>query len=82
MPLADSPTPSPADYPPGHACKYYGATLPVCDACRESPAFADGATIHGPWAYMCETCFSRIGIGFGTGRGQRLILANPNPESR
>ena len=79
MPLVDSPTPSPADYPPGHACKYLGTSLPACDVCREPNAEFDGATIHGPWAYMCETCHARIGVGTGTGRGQRLILTNPNP---
>lgn len=38
------------------------------------PAFADGATKMGPWAYMCESCFAQYGLGLGTGVGQKLIL--------
>lgn len=33
--------------------------------------FVDGKTRGGPWANMCEQCFSKHGVGLGTGRGQR-----------
>lgn len=52
--------------------------LPNCDFCqiegRETPAAYDGKTVHGPWANMCELCFTKNGIGLGLGRGQRLLL--------
>jgi hypothetical protein len=52
------------------------AELPVCSfvhGTREpEPALYDGATIHGPWAYMCEEHFRLYGLGLGQGRGQRL----------
>jgi hypothetical protein len=38
------------------------------------PARYDGATVHGPWAYMCEEHFQSDGVGLGTGRGQLLVL--------
>jgi hypothetical protein len=49
--------------------------IPLCDICRVQDAAYDGKTIHGPWAYMCQPCHDAYGIGLGTGRGQRLILA-------
>lgn len=55
--------------------------IPDCDLTEKYgdhdepvPAAYDGATILGPWAYMCEACFQKFGIGLGTGRGQRLVL--------
>lgn len=39
------------------------------------PAAYDGKTTRGPWANMCQPCFDANGVGLGTGRGQRLILA-------
>jgi hypothetical protein len=53
--------------------------LPSCDLCSMLgtylvPARYDGATVHGPWAYMCEDHFRSDGVGLGTGRGQRLLL--------
>lgn len=58
------------------------ATIPDCDLCQlivgpRSPAAYDGKTTlgHGPWAYMCEEHFRDFGVGLGTGRGQRLLLA-------
>jgi hypothetical protein len=39
------------------------------------PARYDGATYDmGRWANMCEPHFTAIGVGLGTGRGQKLIL--------
>lgn len=50
------------------------AELPACSFCPETAAY-DGATRMGPWAYMCESHFTLVGLGLGTGRGQRLVLA-------
>jgi len=53
--------------------------LPECDLCKvmkadkvEEAAY-DGATVYGPWAFMCEEHFATYGMGLGTGRGQRLV---------
>lgn len=58
--------------------------LPSCDLCSMLgvylvPARYDGATVHGPWAYMCQTHFETDGVGLGTGAGQRLILPDEKP---
>lgn len=51
------------------------SAIPACDVCRAKPAAYDGKTVGGPWAYMCEGCWQRIGVGqLGTGYGQRLVL--------
>lgn len=57
--------------------KVFMTTLPMCDTCppdNKAEAAYDGRTKHGPWAYMCEACFSELGVGLGTGSGQRLVL--------
>lgn len=37
-------------------------------------AYYDGKTIiEAHWAYMCEECFQKYGVGLGLGKGQRLI---------
>jgi hypothetical protein len=51
----------------------------LCDFCKmvgaQVQAQYDGATVHGPWAYMCEAHFQANGVGsLGTGKGQRLIV--------
>ena len=33
--------------------------------------YVDGKTFYGPWAIMCVDCHSKVGVGFGTGKGQR-----------
>lgn len=33
--------------------------------------FVDGRTTIGPWANMCVPHHRRIGVGLGTGRGQK-----------
>jgi hypothetical protein len=60
--------------------------LPPCDIhshllhdSNPPEAHYDGATTHGPWANMCEDCFRKYGVGLGTGRGQKLVLATPAP---
>lgn len=56
-----------------------------CDLCKSQglqvQAVYDGKTVHGPWAYMCEEHFGAMGVGLGTGRGQRLIVGE-KPETK
>lgn len=56
------------------------ASLPDCDFHArlgvQVAAAYDGATKFGPWANMCEIDFQAYGVGLGTGKGQRLILAD------
>ena len=47
--------------------------LPKCSYCNKSANY-DGKTQNGPWAFMCEDCFKKNGLGLGTGLGQKLIL--------
>jgi hypothetical protein len=52
--------------------------MPTCDLCRgggrpTEPAFYDGKTTQGPWAFMCERHFREYGVGLGEGRGQKLF---------
>lgn len=55
-------------------------SIPNCDIHKQAtpptyvPAVADGKTTLGPWAFMCQDCFDRLGVGLGLGRGQRLVL--------
>lgn len=54
------------------------ANLPPCDFHRALhrttvDAVYDGKTKSGPWANMCEPCFTIHGVGLGEGRGQRLF---------
>ena len=57
--------------------------IPHCDMCKEYgegesiPAYADGKTMMGPWANMCQPCFDHYGIGLGLGMGQELLLEPP-----
>ena len=46
--------------------------IPKCDFC-DKPAYADGKTTMGPWAYMCKTHFDMYGVGLGLGKGQILV---------
>jgi len=54
--------------------------IPTCDICKKSPAYVDGKTIHGPWAYMCKDDYHLYGRGLGLGRGQKLILREASNE--
>ncbi len=38
-------------------------------------AHYDAKTKMGPWANMCEACFQEVGIGLGTGLGQKFEYA-------
>ena len=62
-------------------------SLPDCDLCQAQAdsgrrpkdnvfkAKYDGKTRMGPWANMCPAHFQEHGVGLGTGKGQRLVLA-------
>lgn len=62
------------------------ATLPECDIHaylkgeHGVPAAYDGRTKTGPWANMCDECYLELGVGLGTGRGQRLVLRGTRPD--
>jgi predicted RNA-binding Zn-ribbon protein involved in translation (DUF1610 family) len=43
-----------------------------CDICRKEAVY-DARTRSGQWAHLCENCFRAVGIGLGTGKGQKLI---------
>ena len=50
----------------------------MCDmAGCEKEAEYDAKTIFGPWGNLCQDHFDAIGIGLGTGKGQRLIVKEP-----
>lgn len=55
-----------------------GTTLEKCDVCHGLlPAiFIDGKTKIGPWGILCPKCHLNIGVGLGTGRGQKYELNN------
>lgn len=48
----------------------------VCDMCRRRlfGAFYDARTILGPWAILCVICHAEIGVGLGTGKGQKYDM--------
>ena len=53
----------------------------TCDmAGCEKKAEYDAKTIYGPWGNLCQDHFDAIGIGLGTGKGQRLIVKEPTDE--
>lgn len=63
----------------GTDATYPGTRLPDCDLCEtqgvKRMALYDAKTKGGPWAYLCQDHFDRIGPGrLGTGFGQRLHL--------
>ena len=38
-----------------------------CDLCKTGKAVCDAPTRHGPWGYLCESCFARhgrAGVGY------------------
>lgn len=60
----------PADAPK-RPTKPYGVKCDICTKTIPVDALAiDGKTVHGPWANMCEDCFTFYGVGLGLGKGQ------------
>lgn len=53
--------------------EWKGPAPSYCDVCCKpiDKTFIDGKTVHGPWANMCSECHSHIGVGLGTGKGQK-----------
>ena len=53
--------------------KKWLGTVNDCDLCQKpiEGEFVDGQTTFGPWALMCQRCFSVFGRGLGLGRGQQ-----------
>jgi len=47
-----------------------------CDFCKDSDALYDAATVYGPWANQCQSCFDLHGLGLGLGLGQKLTRTN------
>jgi hypothetical protein len=58
--------------------------LPPCNFIHDKPepALYDGKTIHGPWAFMCEEHFRMYGTGLGMGKGQRLVVKQPEQKQK
>src|SRR5215471_5085314 len=53
-----------------------------CDMCHAflPNVYYDAKTRMGPWANMCPACFRCLGIGLGTGLGQKYVLhGSPHP---
>ena len=44
-----------------------------CQFCSKE-ATVDGKTKMGPWAFMCDDCHNKYGVGLGTGKGQKLKI--------
>jgi hypothetical protein len=63
------------------ATKVHLTKLPQCNFCPGT-AHYDGATIMGPWAYMCDAHFADYGVGLGTGRGQELVVGEEPERDR
>lgn len=55
--------------------------LPTCAFDQETAKY-DGATTMGKWAYMCQRHFELVGVGLGTGKGQRLVLRSSQPAPK
>jgi len=58
--------------------------LPYCDFCKregkDQPAKYDSPTIFGPWAYLCEHHFKRVGRKFGA--TQLIKIKKREPKRR
>lgn len=46
--------------------------LPKCNLCHEVAEY-DAKTYEGYWAYLCKSHYAVLGVGLGTGLGQRLV---------
>jgi len=47
-----------------------------CNFCLNEAEY-DAKTKMGMWAYLCKMHFAILGIGLGTGKGQKLEQDNP-----
>jgi len=60
--------------------------LPDCDICKmegkTEPAEYDAKIPGGSWTNLCQQDFDKYGCSLGTGRGQKLVLECPEPQSR
>ena len=64
---------------PGKMARIGRKPIP-CDLCPNIVALVDGATLEGPWAYLCAICFMRQGVGLGPGRGQVMLFGAKKGE--
>jgi len=55
--------------------RWVGEPPAACDVCNAPiiTEFVDGQTTMGPWANMCTGCHRKVGVGLGTGRGQKFV---------
>lgn len=53
--------------------KWIGGVPAECDICKDDivDAFYDAKSRMGVWGNMCPLCFNRVGLGLGTGLGQK-----------
>jgi hypothetical protein len=56
--------------------RWLGTPPEKCDLCGTpiTDEFVDGKTRMGPWGNMDIACHKRVGVGLGTGKGQRFKL--------
>jgi len=49
-----------------------------CDLCHRpcTKTLYDARTLFGPWAVMCEKCYTSVGLGLGTGYGRKYKLTD------
>ena len=49
-----------------------------CDFCGRGikETLYDAKTKLGPWATLCAYCYTGLGVGLGTGKGQKYIEDN------
>ncbi len=64
------------------------AQLPDCDFCKmegkKEPAEYDARIPRagGRWGNLCQLHFDQQGCSLGLGRGQKLVLETPEPQTR
>jgi hypothetical protein len=60
--------------------RWISPTPVTCDVCDrrlgDDEFFIDGKTIYGPWGIMCVTCHMMVGVGLGTGKGQKYNVSD------
>ena len=56
--------------------KWMGQVPRECDLCDVPLVdfWIDGRTMFGSWANMCIPCHEHMGMGLGTGKGQKYDL--------